>query len=390
MISIVCIYNDEEVLHSRLLRSLERQTAVHEVVTVDNRHNSFSNAAKALNYGAGRTQGSWVLFAHQDISFLSDDWLGEAERLLSESQPSGWTGVAGMTRRGAFRGFLVDRAHLLGAPFDDLMDVQTLDECLLIHKRESGAQAYFDEALEGWHAYGVEACCRAIENGPRNYVVSLPVWHDSKSVNLEKLEDAHAFVWRKHGHRLRKIYTASGTLPDDYHRTGADRPAFLNTIKKWRREKAFRLCGFSTRYADQFGVWLEAQTQDEAVVEVLHEEKPVAGIEVKSFVAQPEKARRVIHRFRGFDYGVLQSDCVVVMPELAIECARRIEDLEELLRKVRRLIICFNPRDLWRAPKLWRLLRRRAATSVMIQKWDTTSNYDGLKTATAVFEVAAL
>ncbi|MDQ3256330.1 MAG: hypothetical protein M3R15_20985 [Acidobacteriota bacterium] len=110
--------------------------------------------------------------------------------------------------------------------------------------------------------------------------------------------------------------------------------------------------------------------------------------EARAFVSQPVKARRIIHRFRGFDYEILQSDCVVIMPELAIGFSNRIEDFERLLQNVRRVIICFDPWELWSAPKLWRILHRRAAKPVIVQKWNTTVNYDGLMTAIAVFDVA--
>src|SRR5262249_2532584 len=176
--------NDEAVLRERLLASLASQTTPHETITVDNCESRFQSAAAALNWGAARARGDWLLFAHQDVSLIGDDWLARAERLLDDLKLTGWCGVAGSDPSGRFRGMLLDRAALNGEPSDVPIEVQTLDECLLIHRRQNGDSKLFDEQLTGWHAYGVEACCTAIRVGAKNYVLPIPIWHDSKSTNL--------------------------------------------------------------------------------------------------------------------------------------------------------------------------------------------------------------
>ncbi len=114
--------------------------------------------------------GDWIAFVHQDVAFMSDNWLEVAESTLNRHQPDGWVGVIGWNdSEVTSRGFLQDRDRLLGTPFDGLVEVQTMDECVLIHKRESSDEPYFDQMLRGWHVYGVEACCRAIVNGKRNF-----------------------------------------------------------------------------------------------------------------------------------------------------------------------------------------------------------------------------
>src|SRR5262249_37558201 len=132
MISVVCVYNNREVLDCRLLSSLQRQNTRCDIVIVDNRNNEFASAATALNHGAARANGEWVLFVHHDVDLISPDWLASAEEILESDSPTGWVGTAGCDARGKIKGFMLDRAMLFGYPFDALAEVQTLDECMLI------------------------------------------------------------------------------------------------------------------------------------------------------------------------------------------------------------------------------------------------------------------
>lgn len=385
MISVVCVYNDAEVLEKRLLRSLKTQTAAYELVTVDNRNGRFRSAAEALNYGAGKTTQEWVMFVHQDISFLSTEWFAKAEQTFQEFQPTGWVGVVGMTKQGALRGFLIDIASLRGAAFDAPIEIQTLDECLLIHRRKQDNRPYFDTGLRGWHAYGVEACCQAIIDGCSNYVISLPVWHDSKATNLQGLEEAHEYVWRKHGGAFHRIFTTCGPLPDLYKWRDDRQFPHLRRVKMWGREKALRFCGFPTRYVYEFDEALEKLTENLPIVEVLHKAAPYDVLEAKSFLPVPKQERRVIHRFCGFDYGDLQSECVVVMPELATELLDYPKEWENLVNKIPRLLVCVNIEDFWRRPKLWRKLKSQSAKQFIVQKVRDVINWDGKSWTTVVF-----
>ena len=383
MISIVSVYNDSKVLRSRLLGGLEYQTAKHEVITVDNSDGRFDSAARALDFGAKQANGEWLLFAHQDVLLLGSGWLAEVERMLNRFHPSGWVGVAGMTAGGEFCGLLLDRARLHGAPVANLAEVQTLDECLIIRRRQQGE--YFDEAVPGWHAYGVEACCRATRNGEQNYVLSLPVWHDSKSTNMEGLSEAHAYVWHKHGAALHKIFTTCGAIPDEFVEPLPKFPVSVRRAKRWGREKTFALLGSPTKYVHQFGEALELMTKDESDTEVLHGSASMCVIEAKSFVAQPERARRIVHRFCGLSAANWQADCLVVMPQLGHTIS--IEKLDVFKQRVRRLLVCFDLRHKRMHSHLYRVLQQRSIDWLVARKLDTGINYDGLPRAVAIFDV---
>ena len=82
MISVVCVYNNNTTLRSTLLKSLAKQTAEFELITLDNTANRFKSAAEALNYGGSKAKGAYIMFVHQDMWLISITWLEEVETQL--------------------------------------------------------------------------------------------------------------------------------------------------------------------------------------------------------------------------------------------------------------------------------------------------------------------
>ncbi|MDX6443616.1 MAG: hypothetical protein QOH71_690 [Blastocatellia bacterium] len=373
MLSIICVFNDAEVLKNRLLHGLAAQNTSHELITIDNVSGRFDSAAKALNWGAAQSHGDWIVFLHQDIELLSEDWIARAEKLLAASDLEGWAGVAGFTSEAKLRGIILDRGMLLGSPFEKPREVQTLDECLLIHRRQPERDRYFDEDVPGWHAYGVDACCAAIRGGATNYVLPLPVWHDSKSTNLQGLEDAHRYVWEKHGAALGRISTSCGDLPACYGWAPASR---LEPIKRWWRRLQtsyyHRLGGYPQAFTLKAEELLESLTQSEDLVECLHSPTWYGTIEARGFVQHPNRNRRIFHRFVGWNTGELQSDCVVVAADLSEIPGNTIGRLRDLKQRVRRLIVCVDGLDHAAAMPGWREFRQEAQMAELTKHWDGT------------------
>ena len=374
MFSIVCVFNDAEVLRNRLLNSLESQGEEHEVITVDNVGGRFDRAATALNWGAAQAQGEWLLFAHQDISFLSPDWLNRALGFLKSSATEGWYGSAGLTSTGQLRGIMLDRAMLLGAPFNYPMEVQTLDECLLIHRRKAVGDQYFDEQVPGWHAYGVEACCATIRRGASNYVLPLPIWHDSKSTNLQGLTEAHQYVWQKHGTALGRISTTCGDLPSTYGWPESSRPkGTKKLLERIKNSYYYRLGGQPRALNHDFEELLESLTESEKVVECLHTPAWHDTIEARSFVSCPGTSRKILHRFTGWDFNNFASDCIVVAADLGNTLDGDFTRLTDLRQRVRRLIVCVDWRQDGATRKASRALMQQAQTTQWTRRWDGTA-----------------
>jgi hypothetical protein len=373
MLSIVSVFNDPAVLGDRLLSSLSSQNAPHEVVTVNNTEGQFDRATTALNWGGEQAHGDWVVFVHQDVQLLSADWLGRAEKLLELLPSDGWSGVAGFTQKSKLRGMIRDRAMLLGSPFQRPAEVQTLDECLLIHRRGPAGYKYFDEGIAGWHAYGVDACCTAIRSGAKNYVLPLPVWHDSKSSNLQGLEEAHRYVWDKHGAALKKISTTCGDLPSCYRWSREPRTEWFKAMGR-RLQTSFyhRLGGYPGAFTRKSEELLESLTESEDLIECLHAPAWHDTIETKGFVQHPERERRILHHFIGWDFRKSQSDCVVVTADLTQTVETSIEKLRDLRKRTRRLLVCVDGTNQSAVLKGWRELRQEARVAEMTRHWDGT------------------
>ncbi len=257
----------------------------------------------------------------------------------------------------------------------------------MIRRKKPNGALHFDKNLRGWHAYGVEACCQATIDGCGNHVISLPTWHDSKSTNLEKLQEAHEYVWHKHGQALQRIYTTCGVLPDNYNWEDNKQNENLKKLVTWTREKFLRACGFPTRYAHHLEEWLENITNGEPVVEVLHAKSSQTPIEVKSFVPQPQTTRRVLHHFCALDCGIVQAGCVVVAPDLAGKLSGDTGELDRLLHRVRYTVVCVNFQDLYRNHKLWQKLKRLSLRAFAIQRLNRVANFNTDSTAVVVFEL---
>ena len=182
MISVVCVYNNERILNKILLSCLDRQTAEHERILIDNREGRFTSAAEALNHGGNRARGQYIMFLHQDMWLGSESWLQDAEKLMGSLPHLGVAGVAGMTKTGRH---WVERAKFSirsidGGPLEGIglrraetpVEVQTLDECLLIVPREVFATLQFDpRAFDGWDCYGADYSLSAQQAGLRAYVI---------------------------------------------------------------------------------------------------------------------------------------------------------------------------------------------------------------------------
>ena len=227
MISIVCVYNDEKILRNWLLKSLENQTAEFELIKIDNTESAFKSAAEALNYGSKKAGGKYIMFIHQDVSLIADDWLDKAEFFLNKSMNLGVAGIAGM------RNFKVSRFLKVGTipqnngignvyhgsmkepwncnkEFTAPVEVQTLDELLLIVPRNIFESLMFDEkTCNSWHLYGVDYSLSVQNLNLKSYVLPLPVVHKSTGSLNKDYYKILKKILKKHK-IYKRIYTTCG------------------------------------------------------------------------------------------------------------------------------------------------------------------------------------
>ena len=97
-ITLISVYNNRELLN-QMVDSSKKQTNVNiEYVLVDNSSREFPSAAAALNYGAKKATGDYLVFLHQDIEFIGNDILYKIAQYLKEN-PNTLTGAAGVRKK---------------------------------------------------------------------------------------------------------------------------------------------------------------------------------------------------------------------------------------------------------------------------------------------------
>jgi len=205
---VVCL-SDNSVLDANLMASpcLGSGTP-HEVIAIRNA----PSAAAGLNLGLGRAKHDWIVYVHQDV-FLPSGWDHRLEEQLREAErrfgPVGVAGVYGVSEvvkgqdeppaaqrigRVVDRGRMLDEAPELPAP------VATLDELLLVVRRDSPLR--FEPALV-FHLYGADLCLQARERELAVVALDALCHHNSPSAGLPDSFFRSARVFgRKWAHRL--------------------------------------------------------------------------------------------------------------------------------------------------------------------------------------------
>lgn len=194
--SVTVASNNQAVLQQNLLRSPDLQGAdIHVRV-------GYSSVALAFNPVLESSAADIVIFVHQDI-YLPSGWI---ERLLSviknlQDKDPRWAvlGVYGISAAdGEARGhvYCTGNRRTLGRPFEGVVPVQSLDEIVLVVRRESGLR--FDQAL-GYHLYGTDICLTARKMGWSTYAASIFCLHNSNGYKYLPLSfwQGYRFLQRK-------------------------------------------------------------------------------------------------------------------------------------------------------------------------------------------------
>lgn len=217
-VSIVCVFNDPDVLAACLARSVESGRAdapETELIAVDNRGNPFATAGGALNDGARRARHPVVVFVHQDVVLHSLIALERAAGILLADRSIGILGAVGIDAEQTIVGRIRDRVVPIGEPASQPRDIDSLDEVLFMIRRDLvTAEPLTEDPLLAWHAYGVEYCARMRSQGLRAVALDLPLTHNSLTTNLKDLDLAHARVGALYPGLL-PLRTTCGTIWKD-------------------------------------------------------------------------------------------------------------------------------------------------------------------------------
>lgn len=235
-ISIVTIVNNNKT-YNKFLENLEAQENVnYELIKIENINNVYPGARIAFNNVIEQINGRYIFFMHPDIRFLSGNALSEICMKLDQIADFGIIGVAGCpielknNKREIYTTILHGTSKKkAGISFENHVEVQTVDECLFILKKEV-LKLYPFPNIDGWHLYAVEQCLLLKEKGFKNYVVPANLWHISDGKSL----DANYVVQLK---RILKKYS-------NYK--------YINTtVRKWPTSKVYMLIGVNLYYLKQ-------------------------------------------------------------------------------------------------------------------------------------------
>lgn len=218
MISIVIVYNDERALNEILLDGLKNQTVKYDLIALDNTQGSFKSAAEALNSGANKAKGKYIMFIHQDVELGSDSWLEDVEKILDDIPDLGIAGVVGMSEKGSSRmerrrGYISSRGEIWGESLKEIEQVQTLDELLMIVPKSLFGKLKFDEErFDGWHCYGADYCLSVGQLGLKSYVLPAFVYHSSLMSNVKDIFKYQKRLYHKHRKNHKHIYATTGDI----------------------------------------------------------------------------------------------------------------------------------------------------------------------------------
>ena len=214
-VSIVCVFNDPDVLESCLSRSVTAglgDAPRTEFLPVDNRDGEFSTAGAALNHGARLAHNPVIVFVHQDVVLHSLAELERAAQILVSDPDIGIIGAVGIDHLRRIVGRMRDRVVQIGESASIPRDVDSVDEVLFMIRRDLVLSSPLaEDPLLAWHAYGVEYSARVRRGGMRATAMDLALTHNSLTTNLDRLDVAHRKVGDDYPELL-PLRTTCGTV----------------------------------------------------------------------------------------------------------------------------------------------------------------------------------
>jgi hypothetical protein len=196
-VSIVCVYNDPVVRQECLDRSIRENVGKRldvEYIPIDNVNKIYRSAGAALNHGASLARNDVVVFIHQDVFLHSLEMVVRAADRMRGDR-FGVLGAVGVTADGRIVGQVRDRVVLIGEPAYCPSDVDSVDEVLFMVPRSLVLRERLTESIAmAWHGYAIEYGLRVQGRGLRVGVADIPLTHNSRTANLDRLDVAQAEI----------------------------------------------------------------------------------------------------------------------------------------------------------------------------------------------------
>lgn len=216
MISIICPVNNYNVL-KMLTESLEKQTIKdYELIIIDATKMKFKSAAETLNYGVSISKGDILLFVHQDVELINNDALAKIID-FSKNNDFGIAGVAGKNVHDKYctTSVLVGKNRRPGGQIKttDIIETQTLDECLFIIKKDKFNN--FTNYGNTWHFYSVDYCLKMLESNEKVLLFPIDIYHLSPGYSMNYNYYTTLKKVGKNHKKIKIIATTCGTFKND-------------------------------------------------------------------------------------------------------------------------------------------------------------------------------
>lgn len=187
-LELICIYNDNNILESFLIKSLEKQTCTCKLTLYDGSNGGGQCAAAIYNELICKSTAKVIICCHHDISFETENILEEIYEYLNIHSRCivGAAGVIASEKKGREHIVYGNLREGINKEYSRLIHltkpkkVLCLDECFFGFNREIFRTVQFDaNTCNGWHFYAADLCYTASEYGIESYVYPLDIWHRS-------------------------------------------------------------------------------------------------------------------------------------------------------------------------------------------------------------------
>lgn len=210
MISVICVYNNKEILNDFLIKSIKQQSFIdYELILLDNCGSHYKSAVEALNKGAMQAKGDILLFIHQDVFIIDENGFSKINKFCKQFN-FGVCGVAGVDINKRLFCSVVQGSNqkLAGERATDLTEVQTLDECMFFVKKANFKG--FEYIDDSWHLYAVSYSISCLQNNLKNYVLPIQVRHYSPGLSLDKTYFRTLKLYFKKHPEIKEIFCTMG------------------------------------------------------------------------------------------------------------------------------------------------------------------------------------
>ena len=183
-ISIICVYNNKEILDNFLKKGLSIQKNItYETIYIDNTSNIYKTAKEAFIEACKNVNGKYYMFVHQDILFENENTLKEMYDILEKNNNFGIAGVAGKKDKSFYSNIVhgQDRKRITENILENVEEVDTVDECLFVIRNDIYAKYDFTKLIcSTWHLYAVEYSLIMKQENLKVITIPVYLYHASK------------------------------------------------------------------------------------------------------------------------------------------------------------------------------------------------------------------